>query len=226
MLNGGSANHNCTLYSHRFGSRLFVPRKEMGWIKANRRNKSEKQPIKKLSILLVLIVLIGYSIAQIPILEKIIYPYPHRAIIEKYASQYGVDPLLVIAVIREESKFLPQSESNKGATGLMQLMPSTAQSIAESIGDNSFSNQDLLKPEKNIQYGTWYLASLQKVFSNDRALVIAAYNGGRGHVQEWIKSGQIDPENIQLQDIPFQETRDYVGRVLNSYQKYSKLYRD
>lgn len=180
---------------------------------------------QKIGLLIILFVLVGYSLLQINALQKIIYPYPHRTIIEKYAIQYGVDPLLALAVIREESKFLPQSESHKGAIGLMQLMPSTAQSIAESIGDKAYSDEDLLNPEKNIQYGIWYLSSLQKLFSNNRTLVIAAYNGGRGHVQEWIKSGQIDPENIRQQDIPFKETRDYVGRVLNSYQKYIKLYR-
>ena len=179
---------------------------------------------RKIGIFIFLFILVGYNL--VPVLQKIIYPYPHRDIIEKYATQYGVDPLFVVAVIREESKFLPQSESHKGAKGLMQLMPSTAQSIAESIGDKGYSDGDLLYPEKNIQYGTWYLASLQKVFSNDRTLVIAAYNGGRGHVQEWINTGQIDPGNIRQQDIPFKETRDYVGRVLYSYQKYIKLYRE
>jgi len=179
----------------------------------------------KISWMIILTILLGYSIFQLSDLQKIIYPYPHRIIIEKYAAQYGVDPLFVLAVIREESKFLPQSESNKGAKGLMQLMPSTAQSIAESIGDKAYTDEDLLNPEKNIQYGTWYLASLQKLFANNQTLVIAAYNGGRGHVKEWINTGQIDPDNIRQQDIPFKETRDYVGRVLNSYQKYLKLYR-
>jgi len=179
---------------------------------------------KKLLVFCVIAILATFSLLKIPTLEKIIYPYPNQAIIEKYATQYGVDPLFVVSVIREESKFLPQSESHKGAKGLMQLMPSTAQAIAESLGDKSYSEQDLLNPEKNIQYGTWYLASLQKVFSNNTTLVTAAYNGGRGHVQEWIKNGQIDPNNIRVQDIPFKETRDYVGRVLKSYQKYNKLY--
>jgi len=179
-----------------------------------------------ISVFVLLTILIAYCIMQIPVLEKIVYPYPHRDIIEKYAVQYKVDPLLVVAVIREESKFLPQSESHKGAKGLMQLMPSTAQSIAESIGDKTYSDNDLLNPEKNIQYGTWYLASLQKVFSNNTTLVIAAYNGGRGHVQEWLESGQINPKNIRQQDIPFKETQDYVGRVLKSYQKYITLYRN
>ncbi|ODA39504.1 lytic transglycosylase domain-containing protein [Desulfosporosinus sp. BG] len=179
---------------------------------------------RKICMLILLAILTAYCIMKIPVLEKIIYPYPHRDIIEKYADQYGVDPLFVVAVIREESKFLPQSESHKGAIGLMQLMPSTAKSISESIGDKTYSDNDLLSPEKNIQYGTWYLASLQKVFSNNTTLVIAAYNGGRGHVQEWIETGQIDPKNIRQQDIPFKETRDYVDRVLKSYQKYITLY--
>lgn len=180
---------------------------------------------KKLFILFVIAILAAFSILNIPIVEKVIYPYPNQAIIEKYAVQYGVDPLFVVSVIREESKFIPQSESHKGAKGLMQLMPSTAQSIAESLGDKTYSEEELLNPEKNIQYGTWYLASLQRVFANNTTLVTAAYNGGRGHVQEWIKNGQIDPNNIRLQDIPFKETRDYVGRVLKSYEKYNKLYR-
>jgi soluble lytic murein transglycosylase len=106
----------------------------------------------------------------------------------------------------------------------MQVMPSTARYIAQSIGDKTYSDDDLLSPEKNIQYGTWYLASLDKEFSQNVTLVIAAYNGGRGHVQEWIKAGRIDPDNVLQQDIPFKETRDYVGRVLKSYQKYIKLY--
>jgi len=180
--------------------------------------------IRRIIIFILLVIVAVYGMLQIPALEKVIYPYPHRAIIEKYSAQYGVDPLLVVAVIREESKFLPQSESRKGAKGLMQLMPTTARSIAQSIGDKTYSDDDLLNPEKNIQYGTWYLASLEKEFSQNTSLVIAAYNAGRGHVQEWIKAGQIDPSNLLQETIPFKETRDYVGRVLNSYQKYMTLY--
>ncbi len=174
------------------------------------------------------ILLIGailfWGIGQTPLYKKIIYPYPHRMLIEKYANQYGVDPLLVVSVMREESKFLPLSESHKGAKGLMQLMPSTAQSIAKSLGDKEYTEQDLGIPEKNIQYGTWYLASLKKEFDNNPILILAAYNGGRGHVKEWIKNNQLNLTQLRHQDIPFQETRQYVGKVLKSYQIYSKLY--
>jgi soluble lytic murein transglycosylase len=144
-------------------------------------------------------------------------------IIEKYAYSYGIDPLLVVSVMREESKFLPRSESHKGAVGLMQLMPSTAQAIAKGLGDTDYDDLDLVNPEKNIQYGTWYLASLKKEF-NDTILILAAYNGGRGRVKEWIDNNQINLSRVRPQDIPYQETRQYVEKVLKSYQKYSKLY--
>jgi soluble lytic murein transglycosylase len=191
-----------------------------------KKRKKRFRIIKKILIFFILVILVIISIWNIPILEKIIYPYPHKTIIEKYAVQYGVDPLLVIAVIREESKYSSKSVSPKGAKGLMQLMPNTAKSIAESLGDRTYREENLLNPEINIQYGTWYLASLQKVFDNNTILVIAAYNGGRGHVQEWINNGRIDSNNIRFQDIPFKETRDYVGRVLKSYEKYINFYRE
>lgn len=175
-------------------------------------------------IFFILVLLTISYFVQTPYVQKIYYPYPYRPIIEKYASQYGVDPLLVVAVIRAESKFLPQSQSHKGAQGLMQLMPETAQWIAESIGDKNFTQSDLKEPEKNIQYGTWYLASLQKEFKNV-TLVLAAYNGGRGHVKEWIRTEQLDLTNLRQEDIPFRETREYVGRVLQYYTKYITLYR-
>ncbi len=191
-------------------------------------NKNKKIMTKVLLIRVLFILILGsvlvWGIGQTSVYQKIIYPYPHRLLIKKYATLYGVDPLLVVSVIREESKFLPQSESHKGAKGLMQIMPSTASSIAKSMGDKNYNDQDLIKPEKNIQYGTWYLASLKKEFDSNPTLILAAYNGGRGHVKEWLNNNQLKLEQLRLQDIPFEETRQYVERVLKSYQIYSKLY--
>jgi len=169
-------------------------------------------------------VLLGWGISRTPFIQKLFYPYPYRAVVEQYAMEYDVDPLLVISVMREESKFLPQAESPKGAQGLMQLMPTTATWIAQNLGDQDFNERDLLTPEKNIQYGTWYLASLEKEFAEDPILVIAAYNGGRGRVKEWIDGGQLNLDELKVQDIPYQETREYVTRVLNSYNQYRALY--
>lgn len=178
-----------------------------------------------IGVLLITVIAI-WALGQWPPVERIFYPFPHRSTVEKYAHEYGVDPFLVIAVIREESRFLPQSESRKGALGLMQLMPSTASSIALSLGDKQYKEQDLLEPDKNIQYGTWYLANLEKEFSGNVILTAAAYNGGRGHVRQWIRSKQIDPSHVKVEDIPFRETRQYVQRVLKSYQKYIILYKN
>ncbi|MHB1653955.1 MAG: lytic transglycosylase domain-containing protein [Desulfitobacteriaceae bacterium] len=181
---------------------------------------------KKRIIFFLTVLVLVWGVSHFRPVQRILYPFPHRATVEKYAREYGVDPLLVVSVIREESKFLPRSESRKGAKGLMQLMPDTARWISQKLGDKKFTEQDLLQPEKNIQYGTWYLANLGQEFSGNTVLVVAAYNGGRGHVQEWIKTDQIDPGNVKSQDIPFQETRQYVDRVLKSYQKYIMLYRN
>ncbi|WP_206811471.1 lytic transglycosylase domain-containing protein [Paradesulfitobacterium ferrireducens] len=180
--------------------------------------------IKRIFVLSMLIILFLWGTGQIETIQKIFYPYPYRATVEKFSAQYGVDPLLVAAVIREESKFLPKSESHKGAKGLMQLMPNTARWISESMGDVNYRDEDLVLPEKNIQYGTWYLANLKKEFNNDLILALAAYNGGSGHVKEWLGQKLLDPKNIRQEDIPFQETREYVGRVLKSYARYIKLY--
>ena len=158
------------------------------------------------------------------IIDRIMYPYSYREIIESEAEAFGVDPLLVAAVIREESKFAPASESHQGAKGLMQIMPSTGQYIAERLGDVNYREEDLFDPETSIRYGTWYLAELHRNFDNNTALVAAAYNGGRGHVQEWIDSGRIDPDNVRVEDIPFAETRLFVERVLGSYEKYKEIY--
>ena len=173
-------------------------------------------------MIVAVVILLALGVKYIPHLQKIAYPYPHRIIIEKYANEYGVDPFLAIAVIREESKFLPRSESNKGAKGLMQLMPETAKEVAELLGEE-FNEDDLYEPEKNIQYGIKYIAILQKEFDHP-ILILASYNGGQGHVREWIKAGQLNLDNLSYDGIPFRETRNYVERVLKSYLKYQTLY--
>lgn len=181
--------------------------------------------VEKIILTILACLFLAWVIGQSTLVQRIFYPFPQRAIVEKYAGVYNVDPLLVVAVIREESKFLPRSESRKGALGLMQLMPDTARWIAQSIGDKNFQDSDVLQPDKNIQFGTWYLASLAKEFNGNVTLMLAAYNGGRGHVKEWINSNTLDLEHLEVRDIPFPETRDYVRRVLKSYQTYIKLYR-
>jgi len=121
---------------------------------------------------------------------------PYDKMIERYADDYNVDPILVRAVIQVESNFDPACVSNKGARGLMQLMPETAKRYGASR---------MFDPEENIHAGVAYLSDLLEMFSYDLPRVLAAYNAGEGAVT---KHGGIPPYN---------ETRNYVNRALTVY---------
>lgn len=155
---------------------------------------------------------------------RLIYPFPHKEIIYKYAQEYNVDPLLVAAIIRAESKFNSQAESKMGAKGLMQLMPETAAWAAKKMGMTDFTTQKLYETDTNIKIGCWYLANLSKEFKGNNLLVIAAYNGGRGNVKGWVKSEQWQGEKDKLEQIPFAETRTYVKTVMDNWEKYQKYW--
>lgn len=156
--------------------------------------------------------------------KKYSYPFPYQSLVYHYAARNHIDPFLVAAVIRTESKFNNQARSPKGAMGLMQLMPETAQWVADQMDYPNFSTRDLENPEVSIRLGTWYLASLKKEFNNNEILVLAAYNGGRGNVKQWMRQYGWTMSFSDVNQIPFQETREYVIRVLNSRQHYKELY--
>ena len=116
----------------------------------------------------------------------------------------------------QESGFDDHATSEAGATGLMQLTPDTGQGIADRTGGSEWTEADLLDPELNIRYGTWYLAHLHKTFGGDAkdpdwTLALAAYNAGQGKVRGWLEN-ETDHE-LSPEDIPYEETRDYVRRA-------------
>jgi soluble lytic murein transglycosylase-like protein len=122
--------------------------------------------------------------------------------IQKVAKKYRIDPALVHAVILAESQYNPDAVSRRGASGLMQLMPDTAQ---------RYKVSDVFDPKQNIRAGAQYLRDLLKLFDNDLELTIAAYNAGEGAV---IKSGWRIP--------PYPETVAYVPKVLSYYRQYQE----
>lgn len=152
------------------------------------------------------------------------YPYRHRAEIARRAAQYNFDPLLVAAVVRTESKFEPQATSRRGARGLMQVMPETGRWAAENLGLEGYQDDHLYDAATNLWIGTWYLSDLRHEFGGDIILALAAYNGGRRNVRQWLASKQWNGEHQNLDQIPFRETRDFVRRVLTDYQRYVWLY--
>ncbi len=158
--------------------------------------------------------------------RKFIYPYPYQEITLKYAEKYGVDSSLVAGVIMSESKFNHKVHSDKGAVGLMQLMPETAQSISENLGEGICTEEELHEPDRNIRYGTWYLSSLAEEFQGNEVLMLAAYNAGRGNVHSWMEEYGWEYDFSSIDEIPFSETKGYVRDVLNNQAKYKQLYRE
>jgi soluble lytic murein transglycosylase len=144
------------------------------------------------------------------------FPIVYQDQVTKAAKQTSVNPLLIFAVARQESAFMPDAKSPAGAVGLMQLLPSTAKQTAQKSG-MSFNPQDLIQPEKNIALGSRYLDYLLGVFDGNRILAAAAYNAGPSRVRQWMnkeKNAQL-PYDVWIETIPFKETRGYVQNILS-----------
>eukprot|EP00899_Mesostigma_viride_P002709 jgi/Mesvir1/12439/Mv00601-RA.1 len=139
-----------------------------------------------------------------------------------WSRQHEVDPLLVMALIRQESGFNTMAVSQTGARGLMQLMPSTSTWVAKVLGMRSYS---LHNAEDNLRLGTWYLGWVGQLYGGG-ALVptIAAYNAGSGHVDAWLDELRGKTWDEFVEQIPFGETRYYVKAVLGAYWMYHRLY--
>jgi soluble lytic murein transglycosylase len=183
--------------------------------------------IKALSRIIWLFIIIGilYLIFyNIPQFFKIIYPLRYQNTITKYAEEYTIDAPLIAAVIKTESNFYTFAESRKGARGLMQVTPATGKWIAEKLKIDNYNDNMLYDPEINIKFGCWYIQHLCKYFNNDYKLVLAAYNGGMGNVDKWLKDNRLSYNGTTLDIIPFKETSEFVERVKKNYKVYKKLY--
>jgi soluble lytic murein transglycosylase len=152
------------------------------------------------------------------------YPLGNPLWINKYAELQNLDPALLSAVILEESRFDPQALSVSGARGLMQIMPGTGKEIAKKLKIRAYGDQNLYEPEFNIRFGSWYLARLLEEFGGKFYLAVAAYNAGPRAVREWLAKFSDLAEDEFVEKIPYLETRNYVVRVLTSYQVYRALY--
>jgi soluble lytic murein transglycosylase len=144
------------------------------------------------------------------------YPLRYEAIVRGHARNYDLSPTLLAAVIYTESKFDASARSTAGAVGLMQLLPDTARGIAIRTGGDGFVVDDLLDPEINVRYGSWYLRNLIDRY-DDLRTALAAYHAGQGNVDGWRRRGV---------GIQFPETRTYVERVLNAERIYADAYTD
>ena len=165
-------------------------------------------------------------ISQAANITQRVYPFPYRQIIMTEARNNNLEPLLVVAVAYVESSFDEEALSTKGARGLMQIMPETGSWVAERLGLDNFTEEQLFEPQTNIAIGTWYLRDLLQQFDDNIYLALAAYNSGPNHVSLWLQKGIWDGRRETLQNIPFPETRYFVLKVERTYQRYKWIYKE
>lgn len=158
--------------------------------------------------------------AQIDVEQR--FPMPHRDAVLPRSRQIGLDPAYVYGLIRQESRFVMDARSGVGASGLMQVMPSTAREVAKKIGLSNFSPEQLGDRDTNIVIGTSYLKRVLDSFDGSMPLAAAAYNAGPSRPRAW-RNGPVVEGAIWAENVPFGETRDYVKKVLANTTLYAAL---
>lgn len=154
---------------------------------------------------------------------ELAYPQAFEELVIAASQKYNLEPELLWAIIREESRFKHDAVSWVGALGLMQIMPPTGKDIASRLG-MSITDDDLLNPEINIKFGAFYINSMLNMFDKNRDKALAAYNGGAGNVKKWMESSFGTLEEDFPTAITFTETQEYITKVMNSYYVYKWLY--
>jgi soluble lytic murein transglycosylase len=159
-----------------------------------------------------------------PSLVKILFPKPYVEKAKQESSRYNLSPYLVMGLMRQESAFNKKVISSANAIGLMQLLPTTATRVARSMRAELPDQNDLKKPEVNIQLGVKYLSGLLGDFDDNIVFALASYNAGPSKVRQWMNlRSDLKPLEF-MENIPYKETRNYVKKVLRNYVIYKTLY--
>lgn len=168
-------------------------------------------------VLIVIILLIGTVLYL-----RSLFPRPYEEVVNNVSQTYGIETTLIYAVIHAESNFREDAISPAGAKGLMQITDETGEFIRNRLSFEEYTSEDLFKAEINIQMGVHYLDYLSERFSEKRT-VLAAYNAGPNRVQKWLDDESMS-DGINLNTIPFEETKEYVDRVILRQRIYEVLY--
>jgi len=147
------------------------------------------------------------------------YPQDFLPLVVTEGQRSHLSPLLLLALIRQESLFDAKAVSGAGALGLTQVIPSTGRDIARELKLADFAPTDLLRPVVSLRFGAHYLASQLALFDGIPWAALAAYNGGPGNAQRWLELAPDDPD-LFVEAIDFSETRAFVKVVLANYALY------
>uniref|UniRef100_UPI001881BA05 transglycosylase SLT domain-containing protein n=1 Tax=Microcoleus sp. LEGE 07076 TaxID=915322 RepID=UPI001881BA05 len=161
------------------------------------------------------------ALRQQPIYWQALYPFPYLENIVKWSQERQINTVLVTALIRQESRFMPAIKSVVGATGLMQVMPETGAWVAEKINLKKYSLENV---DDNIKLGTWYLDHTHDEYKNNSMLAVASYNAGPNAVADWLKRFDFSDPDAFAEKIPFPETKGYVKSVFENYWNYLRIY--
>jgi soluble lytic murein transglycosylase len=152
------------------------------------------------------------------------FPAPFREALVSASKQQKIDPRFVLSIMKQESSFKPRAKSAAGARGLLQMTPDQAAKYAPSVNLQNVTEDDLFKPEVNILLGSAYLGELHRMFPDLPEAIAASYNGGEDNVARWVvRAGHKDP-GIFTSEVGFNESKDYVNRVMANYRAYKILY--
>lgn len=193
--------------------------------KKRRKSGKRLKKVLKLIFVFVLLVVILASVTYFAneLAEKNSYSVEYKEEIIKYSKKYSLNPALVAAVMHCESSNDVNALSNKGAMGLMQIMPETGDWIADKLEIQDYNSELLYNKDINIEFGCWYLSFLKERFHGEFINYVAAYNAGHGKVEAWLKESEYSKDGV-LVSIPYKETREYVKRVEKAMEKYEELY--
>lgn len=198
----------------------------------NRKSKKNilKRILRKAFFLFLFLFLLSLSAERILHSDYVqmhfVYMWPYQNIILEYSEKNDIDPFLVAAVMKNESRFNPGAVSPVGAVGLMQIMPETGRWIAHEMGLKHYNDEKLYAPETNIRMGCWYLSELRQEFKGNMILIMIAYNAGRGNTKKWMQKNGWSYDFGNIEAIPYSDTRSYVEAVMRDREVYYRLYRN
>lgn len=154
-----------------------------------------------------------------------LYPHAYLPLVVSHTRRHGLPPFFVLGLMRQESLFVTDARSHAGAGGLMQIMPATARWTAKQIGLEGFNSRDRNEPDTNVLLGTYYFSKVYQDLDRSLPLTLAGYNAGPNRARRWRERG-ISDASVWNETIPFNETRDYVQKVLANMVVYSQSLAD